>query len=117
MPNARFPGVDMINTSTWIRLALVALATSAIGACRPPTGASSDAREIRVVMTEFKYDPDQITVKPGEKIRFVLVNQGTVEHELVLGDQAKQDQHEAEMAKGGHHMGNKPGEKSVAAGK
>jgi uncharacterized cupredoxin-like copper-binding protein len=107
----------MIRSPVWAATALALLAICALAACKSPTGAQSDAREIRIVMTDFKYEPDQIAVKPGERVRFVLVNQGTVEHELVLGDQAKQDQHEAEMAKGGHHMGNGPGEKSVAAGK
>jgi uncharacterized cupredoxin-like copper-binding protein len=107
----------MIRSPVWARTALVLLAAGAIAGCRSAEGGQSDAREIRIVMTDFKYEPDQITVKPGERVRFVLVNQGAVEHELVLGDQAKQEQHEAEMARGGHHMGNRPGEKSVAAGK
>jgi uncharacterized cupredoxin-like copper-binding protein len=106
----------MIKAPLWTRIAVVMLAPLVLAGCPSSTG-QSDVREIRIVMTEFKYDPPQIAVKPGEKVRFVLVNQGTVEHELILGDQAKQDEHEAEMAKGGHTMGNKPGEKSAAAGK
>jgi uncharacterized cupredoxin-like copper-binding protein len=99
-----------------IRLATLVAAALTLAACDRASG-GSEAREIRIVMSDLKYSPEQITVKPGERVRFVLVNQGAMEHEIVIGDQAKQDEAEAEMAKGTHHTSNKPGEKTVAAGK
>ena len=41
-----------------------------------------DARVITVVMREFSYEPDEIHVKVGEKVRLVLVNEGAVLHDI-----------------------------------
>src|SRR5689334_8723871 len=78
-----------------VLLVVGALGASALVGCGRTS--EPEAREIRIVMTEFRYSPDHFEVKPGERVRFVLVNQGTVEHEFVLGDQAAQDEHEREM--------------------
>lgn len=43
-------------------------------------------RTVRVGMTDkMRFDPESITVKRGETIRFVVANKGAVLHEMVLG--------------------------------
>jgi uncharacterized cupredoxin-like copper-binding protein len=56
-------------------------------------------RTITVEMTDqMRFTPSQITVKRGEIVRFVPVNNGKVMHEMVLGTSAELQQH-AEMMK------------------
>jgi uncharacterized cupredoxin-like copper-binding protein len=45
----------------------------------------------------FHYDPDSIDLRVGETVTFRVHNVGEAEHEFVLGDEAMQDTHEAEM--------------------
>lgn len=45
----------------------------------------------------FHYDPDSIDLRVGVTVTFRVHNVGEAEHEFVLGDQAMQDMHEAEM--------------------
>ena len=47
------------------------------------------------------FEPAEVTVAAGETITFRIVNQGSLVHDFTLGDQATQDEHEAEMAEGG----------------
>ncbi|HEY8417799.1 MAG TPA: cupredoxin domain-containing protein [Limnochordales bacterium] len=42
---------------------------------------SSTVREIRVTLSDFKFEPAEITVKRGERVRLVLQNTGTVAHD------------------------------------
>jgi uncharacterized cupredoxin-like copper-binding protein len=61
------------------------------------SGAVAD-RSITVVMTDNSYRPATITVATGETIRFVFRNEGTVDHDAFIGDDASQAEHESEMA-------------------
>jgi uncharacterized cupredoxin-like copper-binding protein len=62
-------------------------------------GAAEDARTIEVVMTdELRFEPDAMTVAPGETIRFVVRNTGETVHEFLIGDEAAQAEFEEEMA-------------------
>ena len=45
-----------------------------------------DMRTIRVVMNEFSFDPDEIRVKVGERVRLLLVNEGAVLHDITTDD-------------------------------
>lgn len=64
--------------------------------------AAGEARTIEVRMTdELRFDPDVITVAPGETIRFVVTNAGDTAHEFLIGDEAEQAEFEEEMAVGG----------------
>lgn len=56
-------------------------------ACGQPQGPSSgpSAGEIRITMTEYKFQPDTIRVKAGQEVRLVLVNSGKKDHELMIG--------------------------------
>jgi uncharacterized cupredoxin-like copper-binding protein len=60
------------------------------------------AKEIRITATEFKFTPRKLTLQPG-MYRFVLVNRGTIFHNLKIQDPkveragrsyANEDQHE-----------------------
>ncbi len=44
------------------------------------------------------FDPGSLDVKLGETVEFVVTNEGTVDHEFVLGNAAFQAAHENEMA-------------------
>ena len=47
--------------------------------------------------------PDRVEVRKGEQIRFVLTNEGMVNHEFVLGTQKEIEEH-AKMMKKHPHM-------------
>ena len=42
------------------------------------------AAEIRIIATEFGYEPAQISLTADEPVNIVLVNEGAIEHELVI---------------------------------
>lgn len=67
-------------------------------------------RTIEVVMTDqMRYEPGSITVQQGETITFVVKNAGRIMHELMLGHETLQLEHEAEMTEPGagpHHHPN-----------
>ncbi len=74
-----------------------------------PEGATGeeadDAGEIRVIeirATEFAFEPTVIEVDPGERVRFVITNEGTLEHEFRLTNQHEIDEHIAEGHEGEH---------------
>jgi uncharacterized cupredoxin-like copper-binding protein len=46
----------------------------------------------------MRFTPADITVKVGETVRFFVVNQGQLVHEMVIGTRAELDEH-AEMMK------------------
>jgi uncharacterized cupredoxin-like copper-binding protein len=55
-----------------------------------PLGQEGDpkkvARTIRVSMNDrMRFEPENLTVRKGETVRFVVTNQGAVLHEMVLG--------------------------------
>lgn len=86
-------------------------------------GEAADAadadRTIDVDMSDdFSYDPDSIDVTAGETVAFRVHNSGEVVHELVIGDQAVQDEHEQEMQDmdGGMMMADEPNAVSVEPG-
>ncbi len=56
--------------------------------------------EVRMVETEdgrMLFEPSSLDVRRGETIRFALVNDGVLEHEFVLDDLAKNQEHKALM--------------------
>lgn len=56
-------------------------------------------RTIRVGMNDkMRFDPETITVKKGETVRFVVANKGAVLHEMVLGTPQALKEH-AELMK------------------
>lgn len=84
---------------------------SAVATATPtaPTAAPSMAPsavpktgEITVVLSDtMRYAPDAVTVKAGDKVTFVLRNEGVIVHEFFVGTEEEQVDHAAEMALGG----------------
>ncbi len=70
------------------------LDVAAVGA--PGTVAKAD-RTIEIVLGDNFFKPDILDVKPGETVRFVLVNKGDFLHEFNIGTSAMHEEHRAEM--------------------
>jgi len=64
-----------------------------------PAEAADADRVIEIAANDdFSFDPDEIPVSAGEVITFRVVNSGALIHDFTLGDEATQEEHEAEMA-------------------
>lgn len=64
-----------------------------------PARAADADRTIEIQTTDnLTFEPADITVTAGETITFRLINHGSLVHDFTLGDEATQDEHEAEMA-------------------
>jgi len=66
-------------------------------ACSGPAPAASPSgpRIVRLVATNFGYEPARIEVHLGETIRFILENPTDLPHELVVGSTAEHEDHAA----------------------
>ncbi len=62
-----------------------------------PGKASEATRTIAVNLTDNYYEPDAISVKPGETVRFVLKNNGELLHEFSIDTLAEHAEHRKEM--------------------
>lgn len=61
-------------------------------------GKASEAdRTITVQMHDNYYEPESIAVKPGETVRFVVENKGSLVHEFNIGTAATHEAHQEEM--------------------
>ncbi|MBX9699125.1 MAG: cupredoxin domain-containing protein, partial [Acetobacteraceae bacterium] len=61
-------------------------------------GRAADARRtIDVVMRDNTFEPQAIQVRPGETIRFRVVNRGQLLHEFNIGTPAMHEVHRREM--------------------
>lgn len=76
-------------------------------------GAEGGGRTVTLTIHHSRFSVDEVRVRPRETVRFVVRNTDPIEHELIVGDQAVQDGHEA--GTDALH-GDRPGEVSVAAG-
>ena len=57
-------------------------------------------RTIPVTMDDtMRYAPSEITVKAGEKVRFVATNKGQLVHEMVIGTKKELEEHAEHMRK------------------
>jgi uncharacterized cupredoxin-like copper-binding protein len=74
-------------------------------------------RVIRIDMSDaMRYFPDQIRVKRGDTVRFVVRNRGKVPHELVLGTMDALKQHATLMKQSGSMDHEEPNMAHVAPG-
>jgi uncharacterized cupredoxin-like copper-binding protein len=89
--------------------AAVALAVAGCGAGEPGMG----FRTIEITVEHSEFDPQEIGVRPGETVRFVILNGDPIDHEFILGDEAVQQRHEDGTEP---EHGAKPGEVSIPAG-
>lgn len=68
-----------------------------------PGNAKKPARTVKIVMREdgnkMLFEPNRISVRKGEQIRFVLDNAGAKDHEFVLSTVADNRKHAAQMQK------------------
>lgn len=87
-----------------------------------PGDAKKAARTVTIKASEIAYDLSSLEVKTGETIAFVLVNDGTQDHELGVGDAAFFEAHRkmiADMPGMAHETANivvaKPGETETFA--
>lgn len=65
-----------------------------------PGKASKASRTITINMTDdMRFSPMDLRVTAGETIRFVVVNKGRLDHEMVIGDLAELKAHAEEMRK------------------
>jgi len=65
-----------------------------ITACAQPAGpvGPGPSGEIRITMTEYKFQPSAIQVKAGQEVRLVLMNRGKKAHELLIGRGVKMEE-------------------------
>jgi nitrite reductase (NO-forming) len=69
---------------TRITAVVIAALLATAAACGGSSGgAAQPAGSYKVIMTEFKFNPSSISVKPGTTT-FFLVNQGTVAHDMII---------------------------------
>ncbi len=80
--------------------------------------ASSSGRIVEIeARDDFSFDPATVEVTAGEVVTFSVTNVGKLDHEFTLGDEAVQDEHEAEMVEmGDMEMDDEPNAISVAPG-
>lgn len=64
----------------------------------PDNGTLERPRVVRLTTTDaLAFEPDQVVVRAGETIRFVIDNPGMVIHDFTVGGAAVQAQHEEDM--------------------
>jgi uncharacterized cupredoxin-like copper-binding protein len=69
-----------------------------------PADPSEATHDIQISASDqLRFDPSTVDVSTGEAVTFVIHNDGGNDHEFVLGDEAYQQAHEADM-QAGHHM-------------
>jgi uncharacterized cupredoxin-like copper-binding protein len=69
-----------------------------------PGDPTKPARTVEVVMKETDdgkmiFQPEAITASRGEQVRFVLKNEGQLDHEFMLATRAENDKHAVAMRK------------------
>lgn len=62
-----------------------------------PGKKSNITRTIKVTMHDNYYEPENISVKEGETIKFIIVNEGTLVHEFNIGTPDAHVAHAPEM--------------------
>lgn len=63
---------------------------------RPGSPADVD-RTVEIRATEMRFQPEAISVTPGETVRFVVHNEGQLRHSFLIGTRAEQRAHEKRM--------------------
>ncbi|MCP1647770.1 copper-resistant cuproprotein CopI [Pseudomonas nitroreducens] len=62
-----------------------------------PAKAAQATRTVEIKLGEMFFEPESIDVKPGETVRFVIHNGGSLLHEFNLGSAAMHAGHQKEM--------------------
>jgi uncharacterized cupredoxin-like copper-binding protein len=97
-----------------VKLAVLAVAVSLgpMAACGGGANASPGLQTVEITIHHSRFVPSAVHVRPGATVRFVVRNTDPIEHELIVGDEATQQLHEA--GTDALHQG--PGAVSVRAG-
>jgi uncharacterized cupredoxin-like copper-binding protein len=68
----------------WFAIVVMTLIVVAAGtACQPKVADASEAVDITVVTSEFKFNPDMLIVRVGQRVRVTLDNtKGTLKHDM-----------------------------------
>ena len=86
-----------------------------------PGNPAKKFRVVKVVMTDtngaMHYSPDHVDISKGEQIKFVVHNEGAIDHEFVLGRVEDNKEHAAMMAAMPDMKHDEPNAISLAAGK
>jgi uncharacterized cupredoxin-like copper-binding protein len=93
---------------TSLAVAAVVLAAAGVSACGGSDSTTDDAglaadpsagepRTIEIDMTDNEFSPTRLEVEADETVRLVFRNEGEATHDAVIGDEAAQAEHEAEM--------------------
>jgi len=109
MRRIRVAGVGALLVS--LLLAGAGVATAA-GWLRDDTIAPG-IRTIHIRIHFSRFDPSDISIDPGQTVRFVVENTDPIDHEFIVGDEQVQQAHEAGTE--AHHPP-RPGEISIAPG-
>lgn len=64
-----------------------------------PTG-GTEPRPVTVVLREFEFEPRPLKVKAG-KVRFLLINRGSVEHDFMIPGVMQAMEHEKDLVQPG----------------
>src|SRR5215203_4635174 len=96
-----------------MRLVRAAVGVVAVALALAGCSGSPSERTVEVSVHYSRFSSEELHVRPGETVRFVVRNSDPIAHELIVGDQSVQDVHEAGSES---HHGERPGEVSVAPG-
>lgn len=76
----------------------------ATAATSAPTATPDADGVVEITMTDaMRFEPNEITVRAGDSVRFVISNVGVVQHEAIIGTPQEQRDHAEEMAAGDVH--------------
>lgn len=79
-----------------------------------PGGADSGVETVNILAFHSRFEPDRVTVKPGQTVRFVITNVDPIDHEFIIGPPETHDIHE--RGEPHFHTGAVAGEVTVPAG-
>ena len=63
-----------------------------------PGNAMDVTRTVTLIATEMRYSENHLTFRAGDTVKFILINNGTKDHELMIADHAEQVEHRNKMA-------------------
>jgi uncharacterized cupredoxin-like copper-binding protein len=90
---------DMRSKRLGFAVGAVLLAAPILAACG---GDGVRTIEIRA-LDDLKFDPSEVRVEVGERVRFVVTNDGQIPHEFIVGDEQVQEAHEMAAEEGMEH--------------
>lgn len=70
---------------------LLGMLALVVGACGGGAATPADSGELVIDLTEFEFNPDNIELKVGQQVTFVLSNEGEKEHEFMIGRDVNTD--------------------------